>query len=235
MNGLSTMEPGLRPRRRADEDDEEGFEGNFFPVTYTPTKAGVYKLYIFGPIIHASQFIPHIEALEAAGENDTVVINLSTPGGSLNATDTFLTAMHECEGRVIVRASGGVHSAGSVILLHADEFTLSPNFNCLIHNGSFGTGGDYNKAVASAKHSQEYMEHIMRTTYEGFLTPDELNAMIEGKDFWLGPKEFSDRWERRNEYMMTKLNELEQFVQAEQEVIEVTPRPPRKRKPKQLA
>ena len=208
---------------RADYDE---FEDNaYFPVTYSPVKAGIFQLYIFGPIYHANQFIPHIEALNAAGENDIVRIHLSTPGGSLDATDTFLQSMHECEGRVIIHASGGVHSAGSVILLNATEFTLSENFNMLIHNGSFGAYGDFNKAVAQAKHSQEYMENVMRTTYEGFLTPEEIEQMLEGKDFWLGPEEFCARQEKRTEYMKAKMAEL----------MQPAAKPKRKPRPKPVA
>jgi hypothetical protein len=134
-----------------------------------------------------------------------VVINLSTNGGSLDATDTFLQAMRNCEARIVVKASGGVHSAGSVILLEADEFFLSDNFNCLIHNGSCGAGGDFNKFVAHAKYTQEYMERVMRTTYAGFLTDDEITALIDGKDFWLNAEQFVERWEARNALLQAKM------------------------------
>lgn len=212
-----------QPQPRADYD--EVFTEDF-PVTYSPVKAGVFNIYLFGMIEHATQFISAIEVLSAASEADVVVIHLSTPGGSLDATDTFLAAMHECEARVIVRATGGVHSAGSVILLHADEFTLSENFNCLIHNGSTGAIGDFNKFIASAKHSQDYMENVMRSTYAGFLTEEELDQMIEGKDFWLGPEEFSERHDARNEYLKALVEELEA------EEAEPVVKPKRKRTPK---
>lgn len=39
----------------------------------------------------------------------------------------------------------------------------------------------------------------MRTTYANFLTEDEIEALIGGKDFWLNAEEFSDRWTKRNE------------------------------------
>lgn len=222
----------IRPRR--DRADYEHAVYNEFPVSYTPVRAGHYNIYLFGPIEDVSQFIGPIEVLQAAGENDLVEIHLSTPGGDMNATDTFLQAMHECEGRVVVRASGGVHSCGSIILMHANEFTLSENFNTLIHNGSTGTGGDLNKFTAAAKHSVEYMTKVLRQTYEGFLTPEELDAMIEGKDFWLNGEEFMRRWNLRQEHFKLKLADAQQalgmLVEEAEEVVEVTPRPPRRRR-----
>lgn len=229
MNLSQHLEAGRTAKPRS-LSDEYGLVEDF-AVSYTPVKAGVYNIYLFGVIVDPRQFIGPIEVLDAAGPNDVVRIHLSTPGGSLDATDTFLNSMHACEGRVVVHASGGVHSAGSVILLSADEFSLSENFNMLIHNGSCGAGGDFNKFVAHARHSQEYMERIMRTTYEGFLTPDEIEAMIEGKDFWLNREEFCARWEGRN----TALAEMLEVYTLDQDEPTLIPRKPSKRKPAKAA
>lgn len=175
-----------------------GFEaGNGFKVSYQPSSSGMYQIYVFGPIEDAVQFIDAIEVLGMAGENDIVIINLSSPGGNLDATDTFIHAMRECEARIIVKATGGVHSAGSVILLNADEFILSENFNCLIHNGEVGFGAKFSDWKAATKHTAEYMERLMRTTYKGFLEDSEIDALLAGKDFWLNAPDFMARWNKR--------------------------------------
>lgn len=210
-----------RPRRPRAESEYSVY--NPFEVTATRSHAMHYNIYLFGPIESAEQFIGPIEVLQNAGEGDLVEIHLSTPGGSLDATDTFLQAMRESEGRVVIRATGGVHSAGSIILMNANEFTLSENFRSLIHNGSTGAGDDLNKFKAAAKHSVEYMESVMRKTYEGFLTPDELEAMIDGKDFWLDAKEWMSRWNNRQQLFLAKMEQ--QLLPAE------SPRPARRRKP----
>jgi ATP-dependent protease ClpP protease subunit len=194
---------GKSRRIRADDD---GFYSVYSPfeVSAHRSHAMHFKIKLFGPIIDATQFSDAIEVFQAAGDGDLVEVHLSTPGGSLDATDTFLQAMHECDGRVIVRATGGVHSAGSIILMNAPEFTLSKNFNSLIHNGSTGNGGDLNKFAAGSKFSVDHMTAVLRETYEGFLTPDELNAMIDGKDFWIKGEEWMRRWHQRQEYFKAK-------------------------------
>jgi hypothetical protein len=75
----------------------------------------------------------------------------------------------------------------------------------LVHNGSLGGYDDLNKFAAHAKHGVEYMMKVMRRTYEGFLTPEELQAMIDGKDFWMDGKEFMERHGRRMEHFKAKL------------------------------
>ena len=171
-----------------------------FPITYSPIKAGVYNIYLYGDIISAQQFIGAVEVMAAAGENDTVVIHLSTNGGSLEATDTLIQAIRECEAQVVCKASGGVHSAGSIILLESDIFTLSENASFLIHNGSVGVGGKFSDYRAEVAHTSRYMERVLRSTYEGFLSIEEIEDMLKGVDLWLDSQQFSERYIKRNEY-----------------------------------
>lgn len=184
-----------------------GDEPQEFAVTYTPDRTGTFNIYLYDAIESPRQFTGAVEVLQAAGEGDTVFIHLHTPGGSLDATDTFVQAMRECEARIIVKASGGVHSAGTVILLEADEFSLSENFTSLIHNGACGSGGKFNEFKAQAKHTEAYMERVMRNTYEGFLTEDEIDALIDGKDFWFFAEEFIERCQKRLEWMLEQAGE----------------------------
>jgi ATP-dependent protease ClpP protease subunit len=159
---------------------------------------GTFNIYLLDIIETPRQFLNAIEVLQAASEDDTVVIHLQTGGGSLDATDMFIQAMRECEGTIIVKASGGVHSAGTVILLEADQFSLSENFNCLIHNGSCGSGGKFSDFKSEAKFTQEYMERVMHATYRGFLSNEEILALLDGKDYWFFAEEFAARFEARN-------------------------------------
>ena len=180
-----------------------------FPITYSPLKAGIYNIYLFGDIYSAIQFVGAIEVMSAANENDTVIIHLSTNGGSLDATDTFLQAMHECEAHIVCKASGGVHSSGTLILLAADEFTLSENANFLIHNGSTGTGGKFSDYRSEVEHTTKYMENVLRTTYKGFMSENEIEDLIKGVDLWLNSEQFVERHNKRNEYFKNKMLEAQ--------------------------
>lgn len=174
---------------------------NDFQVAYVPSTAGTYKIFIDSVIEDAQQFQDAVLALESAQEEDTVVIHLSTCGGTLDATDTFIHAMRRCSARVIVSATGGCHSAGTIILMNAPEFTLSENFNALVHNGSMGGYAKTSDIVAQMKFSAAYMERVARQAYTGFLTEEELVAMIGGKDFWMEREEWCERWKGRQAYL----------------------------------
>lgn len=213
------------------------FHPDEFAVSFTPIRAGMFSIYLFGPIEEPEQFISAIEVLNAAGENDLVEIHLSTPGGSLSATDTFIDAMRNSEARICVRATGNVCSAGTIILMNADEFTLSENFTALIHNGSVGFGAKFSDWKSETKHTQMYMERILRTTYEGFLSDEEIELLIDGKDYWLDAEAWVERYEARNNYLKDKFSKLQDdalsalLAQQEQPVEEVK-KPKRKAKAK---
>lgn len=175
---------------------------NDFQVSYTPSSSGKYNIFLYGDIEDARQFQDAIEAMNDAGDEDLVIIHLSTNGGSTDATDTFISTMRRCRARVVVEASGGVHSAGTIILMNAPEYRLSENFNALIHNGSFGAwGAKSSDTKVQFEFQAEYMDRLAWSTYQGFLTDDEIEELIAGRDFWMGPEEWVDRWKRRQEFL----------------------------------
>lgn len=181
-----------------------------FPISYEAHKSGTYHIYLFGAIETPNQFIGAIEVMRMATENDTIVIHLQSCGGSLDATDTLIQAMRECEAPVVVRASGGCHSAGSLILLEADHFTLSENFSSLIHNGSTGSIAKFSDYKSETQFTVKWMERTFRTAYEGFLTEQEIEDVLKGVDLWLDGNEWSVRAQARNAYAQQKFAEASQ-------------------------
>ena len=51
------------------------------------------------------------------------------------------------------------------------------------------------------KAQQEFMDMSLNSAfsdfYSGFLTPDEMHKVINGKDMWLTPEEVRARWKLR--------------------------------------
>jgi ATP-dependent protease ClpP protease subunit len=215
------------PAKKSNYSDSQYEE---FAITCHPVKQFVYNIYLFGDIKSAQQFVGAIEVLGSAGPEDVVVIHLSTDGGDLDTTDTFLQAIKETEAHVVAKVSGGCHSCGTLIALAADEFQLSDNANFLIHNGGVFMGGKFSDFVLQSDHVQKYYKKVMHTTYEGFLLPLEIDNLLKGVDIWLSPEDFVRRHEQRNDYYMAQMK-------AEQEAIKkvAEEKPKRVRKPLNLA
>lgn len=196
-------------------------EEDQFPISYESHKSGTYHIYLFGQITNPGQFIGAVEVMRNATENDEVVIHLQSCGGSLDATDTLLQAMQECEAHVTVNASGGCHSAASIILLAANSFKLSDNFSSLLHNGSVGSGGKFSDYRTETAFTAKWMEKVMRDTYQGFLEPDEIDNLLKGQDIWLDSEQWVERHNRRNEYIREKLEAFQATMAEEEDLTDV--------------
>ncbi len=169
-------------------------------VSFTPYSGGEYTIRLYGEFDSLERFIPALETLEQAQDGDVVYLHLQGSGGDMDIADAILQAMNECEARVVVRASGRCHSAASLILLSATEFTLSDNFNCLIHCGSVGTNGTLSEFREHSRFYITSMEKMLSEAYKGFLTEDELSDLIGGRDFFLDKEAFLERWHKREEW-----------------------------------
>lgn len=192
--------PTRHPRSRRDRDMPDTPEP--FHVSCMGKEDGpkVYNIYVFDVIEAPEQFIPAIEACQLSREEDTICVHLNTPGGDTNATDAFLHSLSYSPANVVFAATGGVHSAGTVILMSAlaDNVSYSDGFHALVHNGSMGTGGKFSDFRDAAAFYTKYEEDTSREIYRGFLTDEELVLLYNGKDFWFTADEFDRRLRNRN-------------------------------------
>jgi hypothetical protein len=78
----------------------------------------------------------------------------------------------------------------------------------------------------------------MKNTYKHFFTDEELDQLVNGKDFWLNPEDFIARSEQRNAIMQQEMEKIQQdavdsfvknLVDAQEGAVEKKPRTPRKK------
>jgi ATP-dependent protease ClpP protease subunit len=200
---------------------DEYQDNNRVTVAYMPDKTGTFKINFHAPIISMEQVTMGIEALEAAEEGDRVVISLQSCGGSVDVSGGFIHAMEKCACPIHIVASGGVHSAGTHILLQADSFELSRNFNSLIHNGSSGSYGNLNEYHAKSDFDKKFLYDYYKEIYSGFLSDKEFEDMMLGKNIWLDAPMWLERYEQRNEWFKAQVKKFEKANK---------PKSPRKKK-----
>lgn len=205
-----------------------------YSVSYYPNKGGVYVINIDDAISHVSQFQTAVQVLGMAKEEDEVEIHLSCcDGGSVDAGDTFLHAMKKCQAHIRIVATGGVHSMGTHILMNADEFELSEGFNALIHGGSNGAWGTVAEYTTKSKFDMDFRTKQFRDAYEGFLSPAEIDEVLEGKDIWLDAESWCNRAIARMEYFQAKYMKMEKEAQKASRPKRVKTKPAVKEMPQQ--
>jgi membrane-bound serine protease (ClpP class) len=96
----------------------------FQPVT----NAHVYVVPIKGQIMPAHLFILRRALKEAIAENvQTVVLDIHTPGGSLETTLEMMNALEKFQGDIIAYVNTEAISAGSYLAIAADKIYFEPN------------------------------------------------------------------------------------------------------------
>ncbi len=218
---------GTQHLDRLGEIEHKTFSGIEIPYNNTPypviakvKQSYEYSVFVYGNTETAFDFAEAINCLNMAEEGDSVTVMLSGGGGCISSTDAFLHAIKYVQDKgvpVHCVISGLCASAHTFIALACSSFECAEGTHFLIHNGSLGDGGSYNQFKASSQFFLKYMEKRFRDVYEHFLTEQELSDVMEGKDIWLTPDEWVERYEKRNALIQEQL-ELEQLEKEEKEL-----------------
>jgi len=181
----------------------------------------------FGP---PSQYRAVVQMLLNATEEDSVVYLINSRGGRMDGLQTLLEATKMCKAQTTAVILGECASAASILALTCDSVHVTESSSMLCHSVSMSTGGKHSDVVAHLEHMTKTTHNLMRKTYEGFLTEDELAGMLNGREIFMDAQEIIDHLEQREEYQEQMMLALE----AEQKAKETPPKPAAKKttKPK---
>jgi ATP-dependent protease ClpP protease subunit len=182
-----------------DEDDEDDFvqEKNTLGYFVKAQAANQYTVNIDEPFVSPSYYRSIVSMLMNCSELDTVIFLINSPGGMLSGLLTLLEGLKMTEAQTIAVMVGECASAASMFALHCDTAYVSDNATMLCHNISYGTGGKGSDILSHVQHVSKTSEKLLRKTYEHFLTQDEINEMINGREIYLDSEEIKERLDKR--------------------------------------
>lgn len=151
------------------------------------------RVYIYGVIGEIEDYIEIIATIRDSSENDIIKVFLNTPGGNLNTALSIVKAMNESRGHIITVIDGECISAGTLIFLSGREYEISEDCAFMIHtysNGMFGKGHELDSQIAFEK---QWFIKLAKRFYKDFLTEEEIQKIIDGKDLWMDSEEVAIR------------------------------------------
>jgi ATP-dependent protease ClpP protease subunit len=148
-------------------------------------RVNLHHFYIVEEIGDVGEFLDLINILKTAEAHDTIFIYLNTPGGNLYTAIQIISAIRQSGATVITCLEGEVASAGTLIFLAGHKYVVNPNCTFMIHNYSHWVGGKGNEVAIRVKYSEQYFRTLASDMYGKFLTPQELDDVLNGKDIWL--------------------------------------------------
>lgn len=156
----------------------------------------------------SSYYRSSILTLKSAAPDDSIEIIFNTEGGASFTASVFVAAMRQCQARITGNLSGLCASAGTMIALNCDDWIIGDDLAFMVHSNSYGS---YNSAEKIRDHMQfmdKWNSDSLRRDYEGFLSEEELVAMIEsGKEYWFDATETTKRLKDYQSFHEVKHNQ----------------------------
>jgi ATP-dependent protease ClpP protease subunit len=187
--------------RKADEDEDES------PMTerYLPFNNRLFNLRTVSFTIDEAVKEPSyyrliVEELQELSEHDTVQVRFNSTGGRADGMVSLLEAFRMTDATVVGVIAGECHSAASILALHCDEIIVTPYSTMMCHNISYGTAGKDSDIINMVTHTSNWSKLLMQETYSGFLSPKELDELINGKELWFNAVEIGERLEKKKAF-----------------------------------
>ena len=129
---------------------------------------------------------------------DYVRLVMNNGGGQLDAMLSIIDAIKKSNATVVAVLSGTVASAATMIALVCDEVEVADHTSFMIHSASGGTSGKNHETKAYMEFSDSNLKNIFNDVYKGFLSTEEIEKVLEGKDMWMNKEEVLNRIGNRN-------------------------------------
>lgn len=186
-----------------------------------PEKLRVWDEYV--PIIKQGRdtrvyLADHIEAPSAYNETcflldnaikyDNIAFHVNNGGGYVDSGVMLIDAVERTKATTIAKLSGTVASIATVFVLACDKIEIADHTSFMIHNYSGGVQGKGGEMKSQMEFMSAELAITFRKVYAGFLTPDEIEAVIDDKDMWLNKTEVLARWDARKRKDAEGLEEI---------------------------
>ena len=158
------------------------------------------QIYISEEILSPDCYYPLYAFFRAGQPHQTYHMYINSPGGELGTTCQILSAMFQCEAEIVGHLDYEAASAAGVLLLGCDTWEVSPFSIFMAHADTGGYFGKRQEAMAQYGFSRPWVDSWLETVYSGFLTPKEINLLLEGKDYYFGYEEICERLRKLMKY-----------------------------------
>jgi ATP-dependent Clp protease, protease subunit len=166
---------------------------------YTRPITNIHEFYLSGEIESPENYIEWFQTIRHATSMDIIKIYINSLGGRIDTTIQLLRALSETHASVIASVEGTCASAATMIFLQADNFEVSEYSSFLFHTYSGGILGKGNEIHSQSLFERKWSTNMMRKIYDGFLTQEEINRVIDGHDIWMAGSEVIKRLKKRAE------------------------------------
>lgn len=164
----------------------------------------VYHCYLADDIKPPDNYNELCFVLEQAEEDEIVTLHINTDGGYIDSAFKIISSINRSDAFTVGRLTGTVASAGTIISLACADLEVEDYTQLMIHNYSAGAQGKGHELEDYINFKAKDLKQTFNAMYNGFLSQQEINKVIKGKDVWMDASEIRKRWERHCEQRAKK-------------------------------
>lgn len=174
-----------------------------------PTVQNEYHFNLMGHIGEPENYTDLLNTLRSANSGDKVFIHINSPGGWVSTAVQIVNTMKNSEATVYGIVESEAASAATIIFLACDVWMVEDDTICMFHQYTGGGWNEGHKLKAQIAAMDNWISELNRKYYKDFLTDEELDDMMQGKDFWFTAEQMRERLERLVEIRTKAMEEME--------------------------
>lgn len=156
---------------------------------------GITYVYFTDDIQSPAIYNEVVHKLLTATSEDMFVFVINSGGGDVESAIMIVDAVRRSEATVKSFVTGFAASAATILALSAEELEIAEHTPFMVHNYSGGLGGKGHELKARQEFMDKALNDAFKDFYTGFLTEEEMEEVIDGKDMWMGPEDVRRRWD----------------------------------------
>ena len=175
--------------------------------------------YLTEVIESIDDYIDFLRAVESCRVGDEIVIHINCYGGNTFVSMNLHDALLKTDANVKVCIEGICASAATDIMLAANEWEVSPHATVMVHSWSEVLAGKWHEIKAQYHFDEKSSEPQFRELYKDFMTDEEIEACLNGKDFWFNAEETIKRLEKYTKEDLEKQEKVQEVTSKYEKII----------------
>jgi ATP-dependent protease ClpP protease subunit len=196
----------------------------------------IYKLHIGDFSEEANKLHPMFNTIAKADFEDCLEFHIDSDGGSVNEGKLFFNVMNNFDKENIAAFLNTGYSMGALLFCMPDIRIVHEFSDLMFHDYSSVLYGKAGNMETTHKHHTKHIRNFFKrfTLDKGFLTQDEFELMLVGKEFWMDTEEMCRRGIATHVKLQSGTISAESYLESlnpPEPVVETTvkkPRVPRK-------
>lgn len=154
-----------------------------------------YDYYLVGEIGNPEEYLELCHALRSCTPADEFFLRFNSGGGQVRTGNQILNCIHECPGTTIGFIEHDCGSMCTFLFLACDTWGVSKYAEFFSHTVSGGNWGKESETFEASQFLRRQTHSRVREEYANFLTPDEIDSLLKGADYYFNADEIMERLE----------------------------------------